>query len=348
MQRRPLLAFAGLCAIAPTTRAATAAPWIFELDAPDARAVFLAGDMTAWDAGKRALQREADGRWRLRIALEPGQWVYKFVVDGRWIADPANPQRDSDGLGGQHSFIWVGDGDWQVPAGAPRGRVETLRLPSRAWRGERLVHVYLPPGLAQPPTQPTPLLLLLHGAGMDADQWLRTGQVDRFMDSLLARGRLARPFGIVMPSSDAVPYDGRSERHLMQELLPQVQKRYGFAQSREKVAVAGMSMGGRGAVALAHRHPRHFGLAYGLAGWYPPELLAALPLRPVPPIELDLVCGTGDELITGNRALAARLKAAGRTFVYDEIPGAHDWHTFSGQSARLLMRVGEFFARGGR
>ena len=89
---------------------AHAAPASFSIAAPDAGQVFLAGEMTDWDAGKVAMQRDENGTWHTALDLEPGQWLYKFVVDGQWVQDPATPDHDADGQGGQHSFMFVGDG----------------------------------------------------------------------------------------------------------------------------------------------------------------------------------------------------------------------------------------------
>lgn len=44
----------------------------FEVDAPAAHAVDLAGEMTNWDQGKLPMSRGADGKWRLSVDLEAG------------------------------------------------------------------------------------------------------------------------------------------------------------------------------------------------------------------------------------------------------------------------------------
>ena len=50
--------------------------------APDAQQVFVAGEMTGWDAGKRAMQRDASGTWHATLDLEPGRYVlYCFITD---------------------------------------------------------------------------------------------------------------------------------------------------------------------------------------------------------------------------------------------------------------------------
>src|SRR5207237_10139202 len=93
---------------------AHAAPASFSIAAPDAKAVFLAGEMTDWEAGKVAMQRDEHGTWHTALDLAPGQWLYQFAVDGQWVQDPATDDHDADGQGGQHSFVFVGDGPWTV------------------------------------------------------------------------------------------------------------------------------------------------------------------------------------------------------------------------------------------
>ena len=79
----------------------------FTCHAPLARQVFLAGDFNNWNTAAIPLQKDAAGLWRVTIPLPPGQHAYKFVVDGQWQADPANPDRVKDGFGGYNSVKTV-------------------------------------------------------------------------------------------------------------------------------------------------------------------------------------------------------------------------------------------------
>jgi 1,4-alpha-glucan branching enzyme len=53
----------------------------FQLKAPEAKNVLLAGDFTNWRLAERPLRRSADGVWRTTIRLKPGRYEYKFIVD---------------------------------------------------------------------------------------------------------------------------------------------------------------------------------------------------------------------------------------------------------------------------
>src|ERR1700758_999474 len=97
--RRQILAvcFAAAWMAVGLTGIARAEPHTFELNAPDAHDVYLAGEMTRWGKGKLAMRKEGDGMWRVTVDLGKGQWLYKCIVDGQWIADPASPDHDADG-----------------------------------------------------------------------------------------------------------------------------------------------------------------------------------------------------------------------------------------------------------
>lgn len=340
--KRPPCTFA-LLAAALLGTTAVADPVTFAVDAPGARQVFLAGEMTGWDAHKQAMVRGADGRWRLRLDLAPGQWLYKYVVDGRWVADPATPDHDADGRGGEHSFVFVGPGPW-TPVAAGGGQVASHPVPSAAFGGTVKVNVYLPPGFQ--PGQALPVLTLLHGGGMDADQWWRTGHVERYADRLIAEGRM-RPFVIVMPSSNGRRYDGPAERFIVDELPAWLQSRYGLAPTRAQSAIAGMSMGGYGAVRLPLAAPQRWGYVYALSGVYPPALIAQVQAAHGLPAPLVLRCGTEDDLLASNRALRATLRELGAPPDYREDPGGHSFHYFSGQMAEMLTSIDGYFQQAG-
>jgi len=319
---------------------AHATPASFSIAAPAARQVFLAGEMTDWDAGKVAMQRDRNGTWHTALDLEPGQWLYKFVVDGQWVQDPATPDHDADGQGGQHSFVFVGDGPWTVAPGTPRGQVQVRPVASRELGATMMVNVYLPPGFQR--GQRLPVLWLLHGSSMDADQWFRTGHVERYMDHLIAAGTI-RPFVIVMPSAGRDAYDGAGDRFLATELPLWLQSTYGLHATRAQTAVAGMSLGGYGTVALAVRHPQQYGFGVALAGWYPPQLLEQVEHARRLPEKLVLRCGTKDDLLSSNHDLVAVLQKRHAAFDYAEEPGAHTFHFWSTHTALMLTSVDAFF-----
>jgi hypothetical protein len=55
-----------------------------------AKTVMLAGTFNNWQTGECYMHKTADG-WELPYTLGPGNYEYRFMVDGKWIDDPANP-----------------------------------------------------------------------------------------------------------------------------------------------------------------------------------------------------------------------------------------------------------------
>jgi 1,4-alpha-glucan branching enzyme len=60
----------------------------FDLHAPGAQRVSLAGDFNGWDVDALPMKRDRKGTWTTRVSLQPGRHVYRFYVDGGWQDDP--------------------------------------------------------------------------------------------------------------------------------------------------------------------------------------------------------------------------------------------------------------------
>lgn len=71
-------------------------PVCFQFDDPKARAVFVAGTFNEWDPKATALTRDSNGIWSVETRMFCVPIAYKFVVDGQWITDPANPVYEYD------------------------------------------------------------------------------------------------------------------------------------------------------------------------------------------------------------------------------------------------------------
>lgn len=59
---------------------------IFSCDSREAQHVFLAGTFNNWNPEDVPMDRLDDGTWSVVLALAPGKYEYKFVVDGVWLA----------------------------------------------------------------------------------------------------------------------------------------------------------------------------------------------------------------------------------------------------------------------
>jgi 1,4-alpha-glucan branching enzyme len=58
----------------------------------NAKTVYLAGSFNNWQTGQLAMSRTSDG-WVLPLYLSQGTHTYRYVADGRWYADPSNPDK---------------------------------------------------------------------------------------------------------------------------------------------------------------------------------------------------------------------------------------------------------------
>lgn len=97
----------------------TAEGVVFRYRAPSARMVQLAGSWEGnswllgneWERDTRVglmADADGDGVWELRVQLGPGRYEYAFWIDGTfWEADPRNPERIEDGVGGRRSLLIV-------------------------------------------------------------------------------------------------------------------------------------------------------------------------------------------------------------------------------------------------
>jgi diguanylate cyclase (GGDEF)-like protein len=70
--------------------------------------VSLVGDFNNWDKDVDPMARREDGTFQFIIALNPGIYHYKFVLeDVEWIPDPNCLERVHDGQGGDNSILRV-------------------------------------------------------------------------------------------------------------------------------------------------------------------------------------------------------------------------------------------------
>jgi S-formylglutathione hydrolase FrmB len=216
-----------------------------------------------------------------------------------------------------------------------------------------------------------PVLYLLHGLGGSAADWVST------------RARLADyaaqyPFIVVVPEgkdgwyTDGLAANEKFESYFVEELIPDVDRRFRTLPTREGRAVAGLSMGGYGAMKFALKHPELYAFAGSMSGalavasWTPdqhiPEFVRPSVIRvygdagsrvrldndiyriareltpgqvkSLPFIYLD--CGTEDFLITNSRDFSALLIEKKVAHEFRELPGTHSWPYWDRQVREVL------------
>jgi len=79
----------------------------FSYYAPDAGSVSLVGSFNNWNATADPMEKTADGRWKIILALQEGSHTYKYVVDSNWLFDDENSNIVDDGYGGSNSILEV-------------------------------------------------------------------------------------------------------------------------------------------------------------------------------------------------------------------------------------------------
>jgi 1,4-alpha-glucan branching enzyme len=84
----------------------------FKLPYTEAREVFIAGTFNDWHPAMFPMIESRSGGWHKDLLLPPGVHEYLFVADGRWIADPGNPQTTPNPFGGVNSVL-------EIPAPQP-------------------------------------------------------------------------------------------------------------------------------------------------------------------------------------------------------------------------------------
>lgn len=263
---------------------------------------------------------------------------------------------------------------------APAASVQTVKLNSKMLGIEVDYNVVLPPGYAAATATRYPVLYLLHGLTGHYADWASKSKLPTYA----ARHRLI----IVTPEGNngwytdsPVKASEKYESYIMQELIPDVEKRFRASTAREGRAVAGLSMGGYGAMKFGLKHPDKFIFAasmsgaLGAASW-PEAMLRTEPVKSsivqafgpaddpahaandifkivagltpervaaLPFLYVD--CGTEDFLIGMNRDFAEALMKQKVPHEYRQLPGKHDWPYWDRQIQAVLPLVTEKTSR---
>ena len=79
----------------------------FKLSAPEASQVSIAGCFNDWSLTANPLSPGNGGMWTCTLLLEPGEYEYRFIVDGIWCDDPAAAMRRPTEYGCENCIIIV-------------------------------------------------------------------------------------------------------------------------------------------------------------------------------------------------------------------------------------------------
>jgi S-formylglutathione hydrolase FrmB len=169
------------------------------------------------------------------------------------------------------SCILIGVAALAAPAAAQASTLEEIAVPSAALGRALTVSIYRPDGPA--PTAGWPVLYLLHGLNGGNRDWSLLGGVQATLDRLIAAHRV-RPVLVVMPDagnswyvdSAAVGGPGNYQTAILDDLPRAIEQKYPVERARAGRAIAGLSMGGFGALRLALIRPDRYAAAASLSG----------------------------------------------------------------------------------
>lgn len=273
---------------------------------------------------------------------------------------------------------------------APQARLlESMRFNSSLLNQAVKFSIYLPPDYYTS-NRRYPVLYLLHGYGDDETGWIQFGEADRIADEGIKAGDFP-PMIIVMPNAGATFYVNdyqnkfRYEDMFVQELIPHIDSMFRTRTQQEFRAIAGLSMGGFGALMLAMHHPDLFVACAALsAGVRTDEAFASIPderfntvfapvfsgpvkgeerltltwkrnspitlARSAPEADLNKVrwyidCGDDDALTVGNAMLHLALLERKIPHEYRARDGAHTWSYWRTGLPDALKFIGLSFHR---
>lgn len=215
------------------------------------------------------------------------------------------------------------------------------------------IHVILPEGAGK--NDELRVLYLLHGLSDNCTNWVRGTSIERYA--------LQYNTAVVMPEVQRsfytdMRYGPQYFAYVTEELPRFCQKTFAFSGEREKTFVAGLSMGGYGALKCALTYPERYAYCAAFSSACDIRLRTSLPemdeqltrdakaifgeqihipeeadlhllaeknaKAPALP-KLYLTCGLQDGLLPENRAIAERLQRLGYGIRYEEWEGVHNW-----------------------
>lgn len=253
-----------------------------------------------------------------------------------------------------------------------KGRIETIQFQSKLVNTTLPYCVVLPTDYDTSSTSRYPVLYLLHGLTGHYNDWLsRTNLAD-----YAAQYRLI----VVTPEGNdswyvdsATAPSEKYESYILKELIPDVQQRYRTIEARYGRAIAGLSMGGYGAVKFGVKSPATFVFAGSMSGAFGVtrfteqemgpsrfqtslklfgaigsdtrkqndlfELVKQLPANRVAALPFFYFdCGTEDSalIFSSNRELAGLMAEKKIPHEYRQLPGDHSWGYWDRQVQEVL------------
>lgn len=217
------------------------------------------------------------------------------------------------------------------------------------------------PGTPQPEPKPFKSLYLLHGILGNYTDWVSGTRIQELAEE--------NNIAVFMPSGENSFYTDDKIRgnnfgeFVGEELVEVTRNMFRLSEKREDTCIAGLSMGGYGAIRNGLKYHKTFGkiaalssalviydaekstddapFAFGKRSYYeavfgpiadiktsdtyPEYLVKQIKAAGDELPEMYMACGTEDSLIELNRRFSAFLKEENAVLKYEEGPGAHSW-----------------------
>ena len=249
------------------------------------------------------------------------------------------------------------------------GRVETVRFESKLVNTTLPYNVILPADYDTSRTTRYPVLYLLHGLTGHYNDWVQRTNVADYA----AGYRMI----VVTPEGNDSWYVDKYESYILNELIPDVQQRYRTIEARYGRSIAGLSMGGYGAIKFGLKSPSTFVFAGSMSGAFgvtkltekevPESWKESLKLLGPAGSETRLAndifeilgkltparigslpyfyfdCGTEDSplIFPYNRELAALMFEKKIPHEFRQMPGDHSWAYWDRQVVEILKLAAE-------
>jgi enterochelin esterase-like enzyme len=288
----------------------------------------------------------------------PGSWLLRFPRpdcdrleyqleltrrDGtvEVVCDPMNPLRSLGPFGEKSVLEFPGyrPPEW-LDEDAPPGELETVRIESRTLRTTIAVPIWTATGGS--PGEKLPLLVV-----HDGPEYAAYSALVRYLDAVWADGRVPTMRAALLPPpgnrNETYSASARYSRALVEDILPALAEAAPVPADRMRAGM-GASLGAL-AMLHAHRlHPRSFGALFLQSGSFfrqrfDPQESEFVRFRRISrfvgevlagkgwfePIPIRMTCGTAEENLANNRAVARALQKQGYHVSLHEQRDAHSW-----------------------
>lgn len=233
--------------------------WI-QIEASAAKQVQLQINIDIYD-----LQKDESGIWRVKLPITEGMHCVHLLVDNTLWLSPYLPVVYGYSRPCNMIALPEKQGDFYRLKNVPHGKLIHEYFCSSVTESWESCMVYTPPTYEMEMDRIFPVLYLQHGHGENESSWSASGKLSFILDNLIAEGKCV-PFIVVMNNGMVQKkINGKRivdftlfDRYLVEDVIPFIEKRYRAGGSKEKRAMAGLSMGSLQTSMVGFRHPELF------------------------------------------------------------------------------------------